>query len=33
VEPAQLTVEQHTFPEYWCVCCQRGWAFTPWPPG
>jgi transposase len=26
VEPAQLTVEQHTFPEYWCVCCQRGYT-------
>jgi transposase len=25
VEPAKLTVEQHTCPEYWCVGCQRSY--------
>jgi transposase len=25
VEPAKLTVEQHTCPEYWCVHCERSY--------
>src|SRR4051812_26151703 len=25
VEPAKLTVEQHTCPEYWCVSCERSY--------
>jgi hypothetical protein len=25
VEPAKLTVEQHTCPEYWCVHCERAY--------
>jgi transposase len=25
VEPAKLTVQQHTCPEYWCVHCQRSY--------
>lgn len=25
VEPAKLTVEQHTCPEYWCVRCERSY--------
>src|SRR5882672_7841894 len=23
LEPAKLTIQQHTCPEYWCVCCER----------
>src|SRR3954452_21243707 len=25
VEPARLTVQQHTCPEYWCVPCERSY--------
>jgi transposase len=25
LEPAQLTIEQHTCPEYWCVHCERSY--------
>jgi transposase len=25
LEPAKLTIEQHTCPEYWCVCCERSY--------
>ena len=23
LQPAKLTIEQHTCPEYWCACCER----------
>src|SRR5580693_3823906 len=26
VEPAKLTIQQHTCPEYWCVHCKRGYT-------
>jgi transposase len=25
LQPAKLTIEQHTCPEYWCVCCERSY--------
>jgi transposase len=28
-EPPKLTIEQHTFPEYWCVHCERSFRAAP----
>src|SRR3954467_3484403 len=25
LQPAKLTIEQHTCPEYWCACCERSY--------
>jgi transposase len=29
LEPAKLTIEQHTFPEYWCSHCARAYRAAP----